>query len=417
VRIQLLSINFEPEQTGIAPYSTGLARHLSKEHDVTVITGVQHYPEWHVPETEKGWRRDEVDGRLRVIRLRHFVPRKPSVGGRLAYELSWATRAAAAGCRIPADVVIAVVPALLGAHAARAIARRHNARFGVFVQDVMGSAAAQSGVRGGGLVSRVTSLIEHSALAAADSITTIHPRLAVELERVAHDGKRPRVIYNWTHVAAHPKPSIAVRRSYGWHDNEVVVLHSGNMGAKQNLEVVVDAARLAAGTSRPIRFVLAGNGSRRTRLEQYAAGCRQVSFLDLVPDREYMNLLASADVLLVNERPGMREMSLPSKLTSYLAAGRPIVAATDPLGATAEFVRASGGGLVTPGGDANKLLDTITTVTTDHDLADRLIAAGRRFADVKLSEEGAMASYDRWVADLAGRGSPHTSASVLANHS
>ena len=86
MRIQLLSINFEPEQLGIAPYSTALARHLSVDHDVTVITGVQHYPEWNVPADQKRWRRDDVDGRLRVVRLRHYVPRKPSVTRRFAYS-------------------------------------------------------------------------------------------------------------------------------------------------------------------------------------------------------------------------------------------------------------------------------------------------------------------------------------------
>ena len=400
MRIQLLSINFEPEQTGIAPYSTGLARHLSERHEVTVITGVQHYPEWHVPGDQRYWRRDERDGALRVIRLRHFVPKRPSVAGRLAYELSWAGRAAAAGRTIPADVVIAVVPALLGAHAARLIARRQHAPLGIVVQDIMGSAAAQSGIRGGGLVARATSRIERSALAAADATTTIHPRLASELARVTDDGRQAEVIYNWTHFVARSHGDRPLRGRYGWRDDEIIALHSGNMGAKQNLEVVVDAARRANASRSRVRFVLAGDGSRRHALERYAHGCPQLDFVHLVPDREYLDLLASADVLLVNERPGMREMSLPSKLTSYLAAARPIVAATDPDGATAEFIRACGGGVVTPSGDASRLLDAITAVASRPDHAARLVAAGRQFAAAYLSPDAALTAYDRWLAGL-----------------
>jgi glycosyltransferase involved in cell wall biosynthesis len=407
VRIQLLSLNFEPEQTGIAPYSTALARHLSAEHDVTVLTGVAHYPDWRIPAEAKRWRRDDRDGNLRIIRLRHFVPNRPSVAGRLAYELSWAGRAALAGRSIPADAVIAVVPALLGAHAARLIARRHRAPLGVLVQDVMSAAAAQSGVRGGGIVSQATSRIEHSALSAADSITTIHPRLAVELARVAHDGKQPRVIYNWTHFPSRPLRDPGLRRRYGWRDDEVIALHSGNMGSKQYLEVVVDAARLAQRAGHAVRFVLAGGGSRRHALEAYAHGCDRVGFLDLVPDEEYMSLLSAADVLLVNERPGMREMSLPSKLTSYLAAGRPIVAATDASGATAEFIRASGGGLITPGGEPVLLLDAVVRVASDHALATQLTDCGQRFADEALSEAVALSSYEGWVGDLASAGTRH----------
>ena len=75
-----------------------------------------------------------------------------------------------------------------------------------------------------------------------------------------------------------------MRERLGWRKDEVIALHSGNMGAKQNLEVVVDAARLAERSVRSIRFVLAGGGNQRSRLVRYARGCSQISFLDTVDD-------------------------------------------------------------------------------------------------------------------------------------
>lgn len=401
MRIQILAINYSPERTGIAPYATALARHLSERHDVIVITGLPHYPDWRVSPEHRCWRREERDGDVRVVRLSHYVPRSPSAVGRAAYEVTWAARAAIAGLRIPTDVVIAVVPALLGAHAARLIARRNGARVGLAVQDVMGAAAAQSGYRGGRVVARLTTHVERSALRNVDAITTIHPKLADELARISEHSLVPTVIYNWTHVRRRPdRPDRSLRSRFGWPDDEIIALHSGNMGSKQNLEVVIDAARLAETQGQMVRFVLAGDGSQRRKLERYGAGCTRLQFIDSVGDEEYMDMLAAADVLVVNERAGMRQMSLPSKLTSYLAARRPIVAATDRDSATDEFIRRSGGGIVTPAGVPGALLHAVMKIAAQPQLAAGLSEAGGAFADEHLSPAAAMSAYDAWVTNL-----------------
>lgn len=400
MRIQLLGINYAPERTGVAPYTTGLARHLSREHQVTVLTGLPHYPDWHVEPEHRHWRAEERDHDLRVVRLSHFVPRTPNVASRALYELTWAARAAAAGRAVPTDLVIAVVPALLGAQAARSIAAHHKTPFGIFVQDIMGTAAQQSGAKGGRAVSRFTAPIERSALHRADGVATIHQKMAAHL--AALGAASPDVIYNWTHVTTRPRPGSMMRDKLGWKPDEIIALHSGNMGAKQNLEVIVDAARLAESDGRPVRFVLAGGGSQRAALERYATGCTRVTFLPSVDDDDYMDLLASADVLLVNERPGMAEMSMPSKLTSYLVAGRPIVAATDAHSATAEFVNTCGGGVVTTAGDHGLLLDTVVKVAGDSGWSAQLVNDGQAFAHEHLTEAAAMSAYDEWIAQLVG---------------
>ncbi len=419
LRLLILGINFEPERTGIAPYTTALAHHLSEDHDVTVLTGVPHYPDWDVPLEHRHWHSEDLRGRLRVLRLRHFVPRKSSAWGRAAYELSYAGHAAAVGARIPADAVISVVPPLFGVQVARMIAHQQGIPYGVIVQDIMGSAAAQGGVRGGRSVSKLASAIESSGLHAADAVATIHPRMAAEVGRLGDRVTTPSVIYNWTHVRAATASRQAARDRFGWRDGEVIALHSGNMGKKQNLEVVVDAGRSADSSRSSVRMILAGGGSQRSCLEKYAAGCPKVNFLDGVEERDYADLLASADVLVVNERPGMREMSLPSKLTSYLTAGRPVVAATDSGSATAEFVRATGAGVVIPSGDARALHNTIAELAANRSLAHRMGELGRRFAEQHLSPTQAMAKYDTWVDQLLTGTAAHRRADdrLLANHS
>jgi glycosyltransferase involved in cell wall biosynthesis len=264
----------------------------------------------------------------------------------------------------------------------------------------MGNAAAQCGVRGGRQVAKLANRAERSALQAADGVATIHPRLAEELRRIGRLSELPRVIYNWTHIAR-TDTLRDIRREMGWRDDEVIALHSGNMGNKQNLENVVDAAKLAEASGSKVRFVLAGDGNQRSKLERYAGRCRHLTFQQSVADDSYLDMLGSADVLLVNERPGMREMSLPSKLTSYMIAGRPIVAATDATSATAEFVEASGGGLVIPAGQPDQLLAAVDDLAADPARAESIASQARDFAENRLTPQGALDDYSDWITTLA----------------
>lgn len=401
MRVLILGINYAPERTGIAPYTTGLARHLSVKHDVTVLTGLPHYPDWVVDDDYRNWRAEELDGKVRVIRLRHYVPTSPTAYKRAIYEMSWAARAAATGLALPCDLVIAVVPALFGAHAARLIARRHGAAIGLYVQDVVSQAAATSGYgRAGRLVTKVTAALEKKALIAADGITTIHPALASELMRVADIDKPPNVIFNWTHIRPAQCDPAAMRAELGWLPDDFVALHTGNMGAKQNLEVLIEAARIATAEGSSVRFALAGGGHQRTKLESAAADCAKIQFLDTVDDKKYSDVLAAADVLLVNERPGMADVCVPSKLTSYLAAGRPIIAATERTSATASLLRLSGAGVVCDPGAPQMLLRSIEALAADRTRSETFARAGINFANERLRSESAGEAQERWVATL-----------------
>src|ERR1700687_5601028 len=90
VRIAILGINYAPEQTGIAPYTTRLATGLAQRgHDVQVLTGYPHYPQWKRDDASSGFRsREKADGVL-VRRLSHHVPRHLSWMGRAAMEMTF----------------------------------------------------------------------------------------------------------------------------------------------------------------------------------------------------------------------------------------------------------------------------------------------------------------------------------------
>src|SRR4051812_3407180 len=94
LRVLVLGLNYAPETTGIAPYTTGLARHLAAgNHDVTVVTGHPHYPEWELHPGYEEARPPEQDRDVRLLRVPHPVPANPHGLSRVWMEAVFAFRA------------------------------------------------------------------------------------------------------------------------------------------------------------------------------------------------------------------------------------------------------------------------------------------------------------------------------------
>ena len=145
-----------------------------------------------------------------------------------------------------------------------------------------------------------------------------------------------------------------------------------------------------------------GDGSQRPDLERQARGVAAVRLLPPVDDALYPVALAAADVLLVHERPSVRDMSLPSKLTSYLTSGRPVVAAVVPGGATDGEMARAGAGPRVPAGEPAALLEAVLALAADPDERARLGVSGRVYAARELSREAAHRRSLDFVADLLG---------------
>jgi colanic acid biosynthesis glycosyl transferase WcaI len=404
VRVVILGINYAPEPTGIAPYTTGLAVGLARRgHEVLVLTGYPHYPYWKRADGGSRFGSEkQIDG-VRVRRLKHPVPRRLSWRGRAGMELTFGLQLLATGWGRP-EVVICVTPPLLAAamSAVRARLTWRRPALGILVQDLYSRGVAETGAASG-VTAGAVAAVESLALRLCDGVSVIHSGFERDLtECLRVDGRRIRVIRNWTHVSApDPSASAAFRAAHGWGADEVVILHAGNMGYKQGLENVVAAAALAARANCRARFVLLGDGNQRAGLQGIAAGVPALEFLAPVTEDEFPAALGAADVLLVNERRGVAQMSVPSKLTSYFVSGKPILAAAHATGFTAVELAASGAGVCVPADRPDLLLSEAIRLGTDPELGRRLGDAGRRYCDELLSQEAALDRYEQWITDLA----------------
>lgn len=412
--VLIVGLNYAPEPAGIALYTTGLANGLAaRGHRVRVLTGLPHYPQWAITPGYENGRTIIEAGAPEVHHLVHHVPPPGSLRGRLRMELSYGRRMALASWGTP-DAVVCVSPALLATAMAiaRAKSMRHRPGVGVWVQDLYGLGVVETetlGSRSGSAVGAA----EAAILKSADRLAVIHDRFKARV--VADLGINPEnvsVIRNWTHVGpSDPALRLDARRRLGWGSDEIVALHAGNMGAKQGLENVIEAAKLAQSLGIRARFVLLGDGNQRAKLELLSRGVDSIQFIAPLPDDEYRAALATADVLLVNEKPGVGEMAVPSKITSYFTSGNPVVAATRAGSITASEIQKSGGGLVVAPDDPAQLLEAVVKLGTDRALADRLGRAGTDFCNQTLSMVHAIDDFEEWVGQLAA-----TSKRTPANH-
>jgi colanic acid biosynthesis glycosyl transferase WcaI len=401
-RILITSIFYAPEVTGIAPYTTGLAEHLAgRGFEVTVITGMPSYPQWRVhPEYRSRWYAQELLSGVDVRRVRSFIPQRQSILQRGLYESSFLFAAGFSTLTLrPPDAILGVVPSLGAGILARMAAQRFGRPYGLVFHDLTGPATTQSGIAAGcpaGCAAGWVSAAEGWAARNAAAIGVIAEGFRPYLESLRVDAQRIHRVRNWAHVEAPKLSRKTIRRHLDLPEESVICLHAGNMGLKQGLTNVVECARLAVETDPRLLFVLMGDGNERPRLVELVERNRlpNVRFLPIQPAELFSSVLAAADVLLINQRASVTNMSLPSKLTSYLSSSRPVVAALSPTSETAIEIRDTGTGLLVPPDQPGALLNTIRIVVNDTDLQQRLGRAAQAHVRTALSAGRALAGFE-----------------------
>ena len=395
-KLTIVGINYAPEPTGIAVYTTGLAEALAAERDIAVVTGVPHYPQWRVYDGYNRFRSRVDRNGVRVNRVRHRVPSQPRILNRVLMELQFGFRAVFSSWN-RADVVLLVSPALLSSGIGALRAKLTATPTCIWVQDIYSLGVTETGTAGV-IAGRAIRAAERRILGSGAAVVVIHERFKRYLvEELGLDADRVHVVRNWAHVSAAPvEMRDEVRASMGWAPDDVVVLHAGNMGAKQGLENVVAASRLADERGSRVRFVLMGDGNQRASLEGLGGNDR-LQIIDPVDDDLFMPVLDAADVLLVNERPGLTEMCVPSKLTSYYSTGRPVLAATDAASVTAEELQLSGGGVRVDAANPSALLSAAEELHRDPAIAEQLGRSGKLFRADHLTQQSAVAAFERII--------------------
>jgi glycosyltransferase involved in cell wall biosynthesis len=281
--------------------------------------------------------------------------------------------------------------------AALGAARRTGARFVFLCEDVFPEVAELVEDFQSATVMRALDRLNRYLLREADAVVALGERMKRRLvEEKGADPSRVHVIHNWADCRAiTPGPrDNPFARAHGLVDR-FVVMHSGNVGLSQNLDVLVEAAARLQSDPRVVVLVV-GEGSRRERLERAAAerGLTNLRFLPYQPKELLHESFAAADAFLVSLKPGLEGYIVPSKLYGILAAGRPFIAATDPSSEVAAIASEHHCGLLATPSDAGSLASQIAMLASDPRLAATLGANARRAA-LQFDRRLAVESYYR----------------------
>lgn len=351
MRIIILSINYWPEVTGIGAFTTYRAEHLAAAgHDVEVCTTFPYYPQWKVPAQYAGRiaLSEERNG-VRIIRGYAYIPNRVTSLKRVLHEASFIVSSTLrALARKRPDVLLVVSPPLGLALTAILLSRLWRIPYVFDVEDLQPDAAAELGMLPVPAL-KVLYKIEKAAYRYARLVTTLTPSMRKKIVGKGVPGEKvellePRIDDSLAGLL--PEEECAFRKRYDLGD-KFLVTHSGNMGVKQGLDVVLDAAALNRGDDSML-FLFVGDGADRERIQRRAdeISLHNVRFLPLLNPADFRGLLAASGVCLVTQLHSVSEIAFPSKIVTYLAAGRPIIASVNPECEVASIIKESGSGRV-----------------------------------------------------------------------
>ncbi len=319
----------------------------------------------------KRWRQERRYGRLAAAELRGFRPE------------------AVLSANAPLDAQGRLLRAAHGV----------GARFAFWVQDLIGLASARL-LRErvpvvGGLVGERYRRMEAAQLRASDALVLITDDFRAAVPAIARH-PAAHVIPNWAPLEAvptHPRDNPWAREQ-GLGDR-VRFVYSGTLGLKHNPALLAALARRLP----EAELVVVSQGAGADWLREHAGKTPNLRLLPFQPFERLPEVLGAADVLVAVLEPEAGVFSVPSKVLTYLCAGRALLLAVPPENLAARIVDGEGAGLVVPPDDEAAFLDAAEHLAGDGALRGRMGEAARRYAEAHFDIARIA---DRFEAVLAG---------------
>lgn len=386
MKIAVWGINYAPELTGIAPFNRALCEYLAEQgHAVGVITGFPYYPEWRKRDSDLGcWFRTEVENGVVIRRCWLYVPKVVGPLRRMLHEASFVLISLLRVLALPKpDLFVVVSPPLPLGIAAWFAGLVKGVPFVFHVQDLQPDAAVGLGMVRQGLLTRILYKMEAFAYSRASRVSGISLGMLGKFREKGVPSDKILYFPNGVKLPIELPPRGAFRARHDIPEAAFLALYSGNLGVKQGLEVLVEAARLLrdwdempahaaeAMDSRSVRLVkivIAGDGARRAHLAELIRkyDLDNVILLSLQPEDAYREMLADADCSVITQQEGTGSFFFPSKLLTSLAVAKPVLTVADETSELAKATIEGRFGMNIPPNRPEALARAIRTLATEH---------------------------------------------------
>ncbi len=393
---------FYPEVSATGQLLTELAEDLANNYGcrVSVVAGMPQgsiFAPWSPP---KKWHfvTKEEFGKITIFRARGSSFAKSVFAGRVCNYLTYFGSACVAAFRLEQpDVVIALTdPPVIGLAALMA-ARRFRAKLIISYRDLFPEVARLLKNFRNPFVETVLHQVNRILISQADRIIALGDAMQ---NRLVHEKGAPlekvSIIPDWadaSNLTPGPKQNPFSRAQQ--LENKFVVMHSGNIGASQNLEVLIEAADRLKNIP-DLEFILIGEGLSKPALQSRAKdlSLSNVRFLPYQPKETLRDVFATADCFIVSLKTGLSGYIMPSKLYGILAAGRPCVAAVEETCDVAQITRRYQSGLLARQQDPADWAEKILCLYNNKPLAQKMGSNAALASENFSRARGVQAYYD-----------------------
>jgi len=304
---------------------------------------------------------------------------------RFPQETAYARRFIDLAASFRPDVILACNVPLVAQTVVTNWCRRQGVPWVFWVQDLYSVALEQALVqRLGGLgqqVGRGFELMERSVARRATAVVPITSDFCPRLEQWGIPADRCTVIENWAPLADLPtRPRDNAWRQAQNLGDRFVFLYSGTLGLKHRPELLYE---LAARHIDDAEVVVISEGLGQARLQEMSSE-QPLPNLKLLPFQSfesYPDILGAADVLVALLEPGAGTFSVPSKVLSYLCAGRPVLGAIPLENLAARTIMRSSAGLVVQPTDREAFLLAAKRLRREPDLRSTAGQQARAYAE------------------------------------
>lgn len=189
---------------------------------------------------------------------------------------------------------------------------------------------------------------------------------------------------------------VAMRDKYGIPQEKAVFVYGGNLGKPQDIPFIIESLR-SQKESNEVFFLIVGDGTEFNKLQDYVDTEKpsNVKLMQRLPREDFDRMLAACDVGMIFLDHRFTVPNYPSRLLSYMQAGLPVLACTDPNTDIGKDIVDNEFGWWCESNDANNFDNLIKQITE----AD-LISMGQRAHDYLIDEFTVSKSFNIIINEL-----------------
>ena len=397
-RILIIKQLWNPEPTA---KSLDFAKALVNEgFKVEVLTGYPNYPIGRIYDgyKQKLWTKEYMYG-IKVIRVPIYPQHSSKAFKRVLGYSSFAFAASMLGpflCKKP-DLIFAYQGAVTIGIPAQIISSLYNVPYVYDINDLWPESVSASGILSNKFAISWIKKWSDFNLRKARHITVATDgfKNSIQAQGICED--KISVISNWSRDQF-SEDVLSVEAKNRLMDSDCFnILYAGNLGIVQSLYSVLDGMMSLHKSSCKVNLILMGDGAERKGLVDYVENnnIQNVTFLGRVSSKDVVKYLNSADALLVHlKKHTLFEITIPSKILSYLRTSKPILCGLK--GNAAELVEKANAGICFEPDNAQDFHSAVLNMIERLNSSDTfLFAGGSDYYNRNLSIEIAVEKFAR----------------------